>query len=272
MMAQLDIDSHYYVSDEKVRYFRRNGFVRMKHVLTPQVLKYYGDEITRMVFELNTRQLPMSERSTYQKAFLQVMNIWRTNAIVREFVFGQRLARIATELLGVRAVRIYHDQALYKEASGGFTPWHADQYYWPVSNENICTAWIPLQDTPRSMGPLAFAVGSQNFTYGRDLAISDESEVQIEHALNEQHFPYVDEPFGLGEVSFHCGWTFHRADPNTTDIPRKVMTIIFMDADMRLTAPKNRNQQNDWETWCPGIKIGNVIDSELNPVIYNGKS
>ena len=38
--------------------------------------------------------------------------------------------------MGVAGVRMYHDQALYKEPGGGITPWHVDQVYWPVSNNN----------------------------------------------------------------------------------------------------------------------------------------
>jgi len=36
---------------------------------------------------------------------------------------------------------------------------------------------------------------------------------------------------------------------------RAVMTIIYMDALMRLAAPKNANQQIDWDTWCPGAVV-----------------
>lgn len=57
----------------------------------------------------------------------------------------------------VEGVRLYHDQALYKEAGGGPTPWHADQYYWPLTTDRIVTAWIPLQPVSADMGPLAFA-------------------------------------------------------------------------------------------------------------------
>jgi hypothetical protein len=48
-----------------------------------------------------------------------------------------------------------------------------------------------------------------------------------------------------------------------------VMTIIYMDQDMRLVEPKNKSQENDWHGWMPGAKIGEVIDSPLNPVIYS---
>ncbi|MCL4506794.1 MAG: phytanoyl-CoA dioxygenase family protein [Chloroflexi bacterium] len=268
-MASLDIDSRYPLAGDVVEYFRANGFVHLKNALSPEALAHYGDEITRQVIDLNTLHIPMSERTTYQKAFLQIMNLWRHSDLAREFVFGKRLARIAAELMGVKGVRLYHDQALYKEAGGGFTPWHADQYYWPVSSPNICTAWIPLQETPGNMGPLSYAAGSHRFPYGRDKAISDESEAVIQQALESRHFPYIDDPFDLGDVSFHYGWTFHRADGNVTDRPRRVMTIIYMDAEMRLQAPVNQNQQNDWDTWCPGVSIGEAIDSPLNPVLYS---
>jgi len=59
----------------------------------------------------------------------------------------------------VDGVRIYHDQALFKEPGGGFTPWHADQYYWPLETDKTITAWMPLQSIPLTMGPLEFSAG-----------------------------------------------------------------------------------------------------------------
>jgi ectoine hydroxylase-related dioxygenase (phytanoyl-CoA dioxygenase family) len=212
----------------------------------------------------------LEERDTYHKAFLQIANLWEKSDLVKEFVMGKRLAQIATKLLGTTGVRLYHDQALYKEKDGGITPWHVDQYYWPLSSEKCCTVWIPLQKTPLEMAPLAFAAKSHLFTSGRDLGISDESEKKLQAALRNAQFEYVSEPFDLGEVSFHYGWTFHNAGPNTSNNPREVMTIIYMDEHMRLKNPDNENQKIDWDVWCPGVKVGEIISTVLNPVIYSG--
>ena len=263
------IDQSYELQDEEILFFRENGFIKLKNILPAKVLDYYGQIITQKVIELNTMHLPMDERDTYQKAFLQVMNIWRENDTVKEFVIGKRLAQIATELLGTKGVRLYHDQALYKEPAGGITPWHADQYYWPLQSEKTITVWIPLQKTPLEMGPVAFAAGSHKFSVGRDLAISDESEIILQKAFKEMNFDHRIEPFDLGDVSFHYGWTFHHAESNNTNIPRRVMTIIYMDNQMRLKEPVNDNQKNDWESWCPGAIIGEVIDTEINPILYH---
>jgi len=268
-MTPLDIDTRFAVSDEQIKFFRDNGWIKLKNVLSPEVLAHYGREISRQVIALNTLDLPMEKRSTYQKAFLQIMNIWTQSARVKELVMGKRLARLAAELMGVSGVRLYHDQALYKEAGGGITPWHADQYYWPLATPDTCTVWIPLQATPLEMGPLAFATQSHRFKMGRELEISDESEKQLAQMLRDKNFNLIEEPFDLGEVSFHYGWTFHRAGVNTTPKAREVMTIIYMDENIRLHQPKNKNQQNDWDTWCPGAKVGDVVATPINPVLYS---
>ena len=258
-----------YVDAGKAGAYNEDGFVHIEALLPADYITRHADEITRKVKELNTLHIPMEERNTYQKAFIQVTNLWRHSEMVREFVFNETLARAAAALMGTRGVRMYHDQALYKEPSGGFTPWHADQFYWPLASEKCVTAWIPLQDTPMEMGPLAFSKGSHRFTFGRDLPISDESEQQIQDALKAEGFPTIEKPFNLGDVSFHAGWTFHRAGPNTTDLPRKVMTIIYMDIDMKLKQPENAYHQADLDAWCPGAVPGEIIDTELNPVLFS---
>lgn len=269
MAAELDIDSHYAVTPAQIAAFRRDGYIKLKDVLSPEVLRHYGKEIGDKVQELNQTKVPLEQRSTYGKAFLQVMNLWLKSEIVKEFVFGKRLARLAAELMGCRGVRLYHDQALYKEPGGGITPWHADQFYWPVATDNTVTAWIPLQKTPLELGPLAFSVGSLRFNMaGRDMEISDESEKKLSKALLESGLPLDETQFDLGEVSFHYGWTFHRAGPNKSDKPREVMTIIYLDADARVAEPANKSQERDLEAWMPGLKPGDEINSPLNPLLY----
>jgi ectoine hydroxylase-related dioxygenase (phytanoyl-CoA dioxygenase family) len=268
LATALDIDSEYQLSPAQIARFERDGYIKLKNVLSPEVLDYYGREITRQVLLLSKDVAPLEQRTTYGKAFLQIMNLWRKSDVVREFVFGKRLARIATDLLQTDGVRMYHDQALYKEAGGGYTPWHVDQFYWPLTTEKTVTAWIPLHAVPMDHGPLSFSIGSQKIKIGRDLEISEESEKKIDENLKLSNLPIDETPFDLGEVSFHLGFTFHRAGPNKLPRPREVMTIIYMDKDMRLAEPKNKNQQSDWDGWCNGAKIGEIIDTPTNPVLF----
>lgn len=259
----------YPLTAEQIRFYDTNRYIKLKNVLNEETVTYYSQVISDKVAELSREERPLTQRDTYGKAFLQLFNLWREDERIKALVFSQRLAKIATDLMQTRGARLYHDQALYKEAGGGFTPWHADQYYWPLATDKSVTAWMPLQATPLEMGPLEFSAGSHSIVEGRELEIGDESEVMIQQKLRVTDFKHVVEPFELGEISFHSGWVFHRAGPNNTDDMRRVMTVIYMDRDMRLKQPENKNQVNDWNTWCPGAVVNEVIDSPLNPVLFS---
>lgn len=264
---QQELDAPFQLTPQQVDLYQQNGYIKLKHVLSPELLEHYRRAVHDRVAELSRDVLPMEQRDTYGKAFLQIMNLWTESAEVKEFVFGKRLGRIAAELMGCSGVRIYHDQALYKEPGGGITPWHADQYYWPVDSDRTVTAWVPLQATPTEMGPLIFSEKSHRLQVGRDLEISDESEMTLKQALEQ--FRLENSAYDLGDVSFHAGWTFHRAGANTTERPREVMTMIYMDENIRVTPPKNKNHAMDMERWMPGLAPGDVLSSPLNPVVYS---
>lgn len=266
-----ELNHSFTITQKQVDFFALNGYIKIKNILSPELVQYMNETISAEVEKLNTQHLSMEQRDTYGKAFLQIMNIWKGSATVKQIIFGKRLAKMAAELMSVSGVRLYHDQALFKEPSGGHTPWHADQYYWPVSTDKTVTAWIPLQEIGLEFGPLEFSAKSQTLEEGRTLKISDDSEALIQNKLTLNDFEKIVEPFDVGEISFHTGWTFHRAGPNTTKNMRKVMTIIYMDKDMRLMEPKNENQIADWHAWCPGAVVGEVIDTPLNPVLYQNK-
>ncbi len=264
----MDIDSPYALSQQQIAAFQRDGCIKLKEVFSADTLAHFGAEITRLTIALNTQDKPLEERSTYDRAFLQVMNLWEHSRLVRQFVMGQRLGRIAAELLQVDGVRLYHDQSLYKEPGGGITPAHADQYYWPLASDRTITAWVPLQAVPAEMGPLGFYARSQSVQFGRDLGIGDESEEKISANMARHGFDFDVGPFALGELSFHLGWTFHKAGPNVSARPRSVMTVIYMDAQMRLARALSPAQESDRATWCPGALPGEVIQTPKNPLVW----
>lgn len=262
------LETPYPLSTDQIDFYQQFRYIKLKQVLNEETLQFFNQAITERVQQMNTVDTPLEERSTYGKAFLQLFNLWREDEFVQQLIFSKRVAKIASDLMQTTGVRLYHDQALFKEGGGGITPWHADQYYWPLETDKTITAWMPLQATPLELGPLEFSAGSHRIVEGRELEIGDESEKLMQQKLRVNDFRHVIEPFDAGEISFHSGWVFHRAGANTTGQMRKVMTIIYMDKDMKLKNPENKNQLNDWNTWCPGAKVGEIINSPINPVLY----
>jgi ectoine hydroxylase-related dioxygenase (phytanoyl-CoA dioxygenase family) len=262
-----DLDGRYDLPADAAERFDRDGFVRLTGVLSPATLSALEPAITTAVLARNTNTAPMADRTTYQRAFLQVTHLWRDCVEARRLAWSRKLAGIAAELLGVASVRLFHEQALYKEAGGGFTPWHADQYYWPLDSDRAVTVWVPLQATPPEMGPLEFAPGSHRIRLGRDLEISDESEAAVARGLVDARLGTDRAPYGLGDVSYHRGWTFHRAEPNRTDVPRRVLTVVYVDSATRLVQPTNHQHRRTIDS-LPGAVVGGELDPVANPVLF----
>jgi ectoine hydroxylase-related dioxygenase (phytanoyl-CoA dioxygenase family) len=264
------LDTEYALSAEQIASFREKGHVLLRGVATADEIGAYRAVINDAVRRLNKETRPLEERDTYGKAFLQIMNLWLDDEAVRGFVFARRFAKIAADLVGVDAIRLYHDQALFKEAHGGHTPWHQDQYYWPLDTPNTLTMWMPLVDISPEMGAMMFASGSHRRDYRADIGISDESEDQLRRLVEESHLPVSQTPaMQAGDATFHYGWTLHAAPGNATGRMREVMTIIYFADGARVIRPDNANRQADLEWWLPGMKPGDLAASPLNPVLYS---
>ena len=116
------LDDPYLLSEKQIKFFRKNNFIKLKNVFDKATINHYNEVISKAVESIETTKVPLEDRDTYGKAFLQLFNLWQHNKDVRDFVFSKRLAKIASDLMGVTGVRLYHDQALFKEAGGGITP------------------------------------------------------------------------------------------------------------------------------------------------------
>ena len=86
----IELDSPYELTPQQIKCFRGDGFVKLKGVFTGDELSFYGDEITRIVTDLNPRKgVPMQQRGTYAKAFIQIGNLWTKSEVVKRFSFGR---------------------------------------------------------------------------------------------------------------------------------------------------------------------------------------
>src|ERR1700754_602684 len=173
---------------ENIREFSEKGHTLVKNILSAEEISVYRPVIVDAAIRYNTERRKMEDRDTYGKAFLQIMNLWRSDESVKQFVLSKRLAKIAADLMGVENVRIYHDQALFKEPGGGPTPWHQDQYYWPIDTNNTVTMWMPLVDIDVEMGMLTFASGSYVNGAVFNHEISDESETLFDDYVRDKQF------------------------------------------------------------------------------------
>ena len=256
------------LSAEQVLDFQQKGAIHIPGVVSREEMEFFRPAINEAVQKYNTEKRKMEERDTYGKAFLQVMNLWELDEGVRQFSLHKKFANFAAQLLGVDRVRIYHDQALYKESGGGATPWHQDQYYWPLDTQKTVTMWMPLIDIDVSMGMLTFAVGSHKDGLVKNIPISDESQNLLEAYVTEKGYPiFMPDFMNAGDATFHYGYTLHKAPGNSSRQMREVMTVIYYADGAVITVPENDAQEADRLRWFNGMNPGELAASDLNPVV-----
>ncbi len=141
------------VSPAERAFFRNNGFIKLRGVLSPAATLRLRQELVEL---LSATFDTVLDGGTMER-FLSVELAWLHNRLLRDYVLSPRIAKIAADLLDVPRVRLYHDNAMSKEPGCGRTPWHYDDHHFPLATQDVVTAWIPAQPVSLAMGPLAFA-------------------------------------------------------------------------------------------------------------------
>jgi ectoine hydroxylase-related dioxygenase (phytanoyl-CoA dioxygenase family) len=244
--------------------FRRDGFVVVPDLLAPDELERFGQAVDAGV-NRRTRNdsRDLAEKSRYEQSFIQCQNLWEDCPDVRPLTFHPAVTATAARLLGVEAIRIWHDQALYKEPGGRDTDAHQDQPYWPMAETDTITAWIPFDGSTVENGAMGYVPGSHRLGITRFVNIftgPPEDTLGLD-ALRQRAPVYVEVP--RGAVAFHHGLTFHLAGPNRTERPRRVHTAIyFRDGSTRGSARRHPSVDRG------GIAVGAVIDSDVTPLAW----
>lgn len=262
------LDSEHPLDAGLVLRFRRDGHALVRGLATADEVAAFRPHVERVLDGVAASRDSQQRLDDYSSLFTQVTNTWRMDEAVRAFVLARRFAQVAARLMGVAGVRLYHDQALFKEPGGLPTPWHQDQYYWPLDTDHTVTMWLALVDIPPEMGPMSFASGSHRAEL-RSGAISAEESARLEATIGERQL-HVSEPVALaaGDATFHSGRTLHAAQPNRTARRREVMTVIYYEDGALVAHPDNPHQEVDLRVFLPGLKAGDPAATDLNPRLY----
>ena len=245
--------------------FDRDGFAVVKDFFDPVELQFFGSIVDRAVINRvgpDTRSI--DAKSMYEQSFQQCMNLWEDNDDLKALTFNQSLAKTAGALLGAKALRIWHDQALYKEPGGRETDPHQDWPLWPMAPARQITAWIPFDGSTLESGAMGYSPGSHR------LGLAKFSDITRE--LLEEPYPYFDHSemrdlswveAPRGSVVFHHSLTVHQAKANTTDTTRRAYCIIYFEDGCTRSQPhwhQSLDRQN--------INEGQRFEGPVTPIAW----
>ena len=219
----------YRVTDEQVEQYRRDGFIQLDNIVTGRDLKRLRDAVVRAVARESAQAAdPNRTKTPYEQIFIQKVNLWRRHPVVREFVLSNRFGEVAAKLSG-RPVRVWHDQALFKEPrEGAKTPWHQDAVYWPHrERKDQISIWIALKEATIENGCMSFVPGSHTLGPLEYINLADPKNI-FDFAPQFKRKKPVTCELKAGSCTFHNALTFHYAGPNKSAGMREAFAIIYM--------------------------------------------
>ncbi|HYF52570.1 MAG TPA: phytanoyl-CoA dioxygenase family protein [Planctomycetota bacterium] len=223
------IDQDYPLTQEQIDFYRKNGFIQLNDVVTGEALAALREAVAAAVKDEGIPDNQANKtRSSYEALFIQKVNLWQRHAAVKPFSLCRRFGNLAARLAG-RPMRIWHDQALFKEPEvGARTPWHQDTHYWPHrEKKDQLSIWIALKDVDTRNGCMSFLPGTHQYDKIPPINLGNPQDIfELEPRL--KGIKPATCPMKAGSVTFHNGLTFHYAGPNKSDSMREAFAILYM--------------------------------------------
>ena len=267
------MDSHYTVTDADREKFARDGYIILRQVATPKEIATFRDALLRAV---NVDLDPLSQRPS----FVRVYNLHTVSDAAKHFILAKRFGQVAADLLGVDGVRLYQDQSFIKRPGDPASPAHQDNLAAPLATNLTAGMWLPLSATNGNEGTLDFFPGSH--VHGPlNVPPNVVCTPSCEKSALERLFPgkRMVNPGGMGmqpgDVTFHNGFTVHRAPMNTGNKLRDAIAIqYFADGTKRnglQTRKKGRyhSDSNSLERWAYDVVEGEVIRHVNTPLVWS---
>ena len=169
----------------------------------------------------------------------------------------------------VSAVRIFHEQAIFKHPGDTKSYWHQDQFFWPLDTNLHVGMWMPLIDCTKDMGIMRFVKNSHTMGDLMGISINEKSENHYDKIIDEKKLEVVElKSINAGDCTFHFGWTIHGAGLNKSDKIREAMVVTYYADGSRVGKLDTKDRKGDAELFLGGKKAGEVADHPMNTIVY----
>jgi hypothetical protein len=264
----------YRLSKDQVDFFNENGYLPGIKMLNDEQIDFLRKDVMELAnpayagnalfYEYNS-----NESTDPQTILFHALGAWRITPGLHDVLWNPAFVMAASQLLGNKPVRFWHDQLFYKPAKkGGVVAWHQDYSYWtrtkPVAH---ITCWCTLDDATIENGCLNYIPRSHKWgllpktviagdLHGIKSFLNDEQKKEFEHPQPT--------PVKAGEAIFHHSLTLHGSGENKSAQPRRAFVInAFADGVLS-------DSNEPLLEGVPIIKKGDKMEGQFFPLLFEG--
>lgn len=239
------------LSEAAVAAYHRDGYYFPVPVLSQDEVAYFRRALERHEAKIGA---PLQGNFRHKSHLLFT---W-----VDELVHHPRILDAVEQVLGPNLL-CWTTNFFIKEAkSPGFVSWHQDAFYWGLSKDDVCTAWVALSPANLESGCMKFVPGSQTQdhlqhvdTFHKDNLLSRGQEIAVK--VDTEHT--VDCILNPGEMSLHHVKVVHGSEPNRSNDRRIGLAIRYIPTDVK------QLKVRDSATLVRGVDRDGNFDLEPRP-------
>jgi Phytanoyl-CoA dioxygenase (PhyH) len=264
----------YRLPKEQVDFFNENGYLAGVKMLNDEQVDFLRKDLVDLAdpaypgnslfYEYNS-----NESTDPQTILFHALGGWRITPAFHDVLWNPAFVMAASQLLGDKPVRFWHDQLFYKPAKkGGVVAWHQDYSYWtrtkPISH---ITCWTALDDATIENGCLHYIAGSHRWGLLPKPVIAGELH-GIKDFLNDEQKKMFEHPWPApvkaGEAIFHHSLTLHGSGENKSEQPRRAFVVnAFVDGVIS-------DSNEPLLTGVPVVEKGKKMEGQFFPLLFEG--
>jgi 2-oxoglutarate-dependent dioxygenase len=263
------------LSDDQMDRFRRDGFVIVEEgFISDASVEQLREAFDRLfageyATGIQPDEVNWKEGRDPEDRTRQICNGWRADDVIAAQVTGERIGRIAAQLMGYPGTRLLQDNCLWKPPGARSLGMHQDGSFadYLVPAEMI-TCWVALDDTRAEGGTIEYARGSHRWPKvppERGSFHAPEDWLAPVHAAAPEDVEpeLVPVVVKAGGCSFHHSLTFHGSGPNEAANHRRAIVSHLIASHTRFH-PVNVDQ-----TYSRYRRRGDLsMDESFFPVLW----
>jgi hypothetical protein len=262
----------YKLSDQQLKFFDEYGHISNIKLLEEWQVDKLNEELAEIIDPKHPAnelfyEFHSNESSDTNSVLFHALGAWRITEGFHDIMWNPAFVMPASQLLGNRAVRFWHDQLFCKPAHhGGVVAWHQDYSYWtrtgPIQH---LTCWCALDDATTENGCLYYVPGSHRWGLLDKPKLAGNMEGLTDYLTEEQKKEFKPVPIELkkGYATFHHPLMVHGSYENKSNRSRRAFVLnVFAEG----------TQSNTDEAVLTGVPIiskGRKMEGQFFPLIFN---
>ncbi|MBT8305322.1 MAG: phytanoyl-CoA dioxygenase family protein [Maribacter sp.] len=263
----------YKLTEEQVAFFHSNGYLSNIKLLE----EWQVDQLNTELDEIQDSKHPAhelfyefhsNESVDPNKVIFHSLGHWRITPGFHDVNWNPAFLMAASQLLGDRSVRFWHDQLFCKPAKdGGAVAWHQDYSYWTrtIKMQHL-TCWTGLDDATVENGCLHYVPKSHKWGLLDKPTLTgpmDGFKEYLSDVQKEEFKNAVPIEMKKGYGTFHHPLMVHGSYANISGIPRRAFVLnVFADGTVS-------NTNEPLLKGVPAIPKGQKIEGQFFPLLFD---